>query len=161
MSAESRSGVATGGARPVPPPPAAGASWEVFTRGDARWLRGRGCTPEVAFEQAAVALCARVTDPAAVEVHEEVPVACEPGDLDGLLADWLRAVVHLMASRQLRFHCFVVRMDGRRLFGSAFGEPLDPVRHGARVRVRGVTVSGPRVRRGADGQWTAECEVEV
>ncbi|MCP3102564.1 archease [Myxococcus sp. K15C18031901] len=148
-------------APPAPPPPRSGASWEDVTRGDARWVRGRGRTPEVAFEQAAVALCARVADPAAVEVREEVPVTCEPADLDRLLADWLRALVHLMASRELRFHCFVVRMDGRRLFASAFGERLDPARHGARAQVRGATVSDPRVRRGADGQWVAECEVEV
>jgi SHS2 domain-containing protein len=138
------------------------ARWEHLTRGTQRMVRGEGRTPEEALEQAAVALCALVTDPSRVEVREEVEVECgDAADLDGLLADWLHGLLHNMAARRLRFRCFAVRLDGRRLFGLAFGEHVDPARHGAAGGVRGLLPDSATVRRGADGRWTAECGVEV
>ncbi|GHG78514.1 archease [Comamonas sp. JC664] len=141
--------------------PGAPARWEHVTRGSERWVRGRGRSLEAAFEQAAVALCALVEDPSAVEVREEVELECASPEPDRLLADWLRAVVHTMASRHLVFRCFAVRRDGTRLFGHAFGEPLDRARHPFARDVRGVSLVDTRVWRGADGLWTAECEVEL
>jgi SHS2 domain-containing protein len=108
-----------------------------------------------------VALCGLVADPATVEVREEVEVECDASDLDHLLADWLGAVLHNMAARRLRFRCFAVRLDGRRLFGHAFGEHMDPARHHGVLTPRRVSFTRPAVRRSADGRWTAECEVQV
>ncbi|AKQ70468.1 Archease [Myxococcus hansupus] len=141
--------------------PGTPACWEHVTRGSERLVRGRGRSLEVAFEQAAVALCALVEDPSTVEVREEVELVCESPELDRLLADWLRAVVHKMASRHLAFRCFAVRMDGTRLFGHAFGEPLDREQHPFAGDVRGVSLVDAHVWQGADGLWTAECEVEL
>ncbi|ATB51193.1 archease [Corallococcus macrosporus] len=134
---------------------------EHLARGPEHRVRGRGRSLEEAFEQAAVALCALVVDRDAVEVREEAELVCEATELDRLLADWLRAVVHKMASRHLLFRCFAVRMDGTRLFGHAFGEPWDRERHPSARDVRGVSLVGTRVCQGADGLWTAECEVEL
>jgi SHS2 domain-containing protein len=145
----------------VPGAEAAPPRWEHLTRGAARVARGSGRTVEEALEQAAVALCALVTDPSTVEVREEVTVGCDAHDLDHLLADWLRALLHNMAARRLRFRCFAVRLDGRRLFGSAFGEHVDRARHPGAADVRGASLSRPSVRRDADGRWTAECEVHL
>lgn len=133
--------------------------WEHLERGPVRAVRGVGRSEEEALEQAAVALCALVADPATVDVREEVSVACDAKDLDHLLSDWLGALLHNMAARRLRFRCFAVRLDGRRLFGQAFGEHLDPARHHGVREPRGLSVSRPQVRRTADGRWTAECEV--
>lgn len=135
--------------------------WEHLLRGPQQVVRGEGRSPEEALEQAAVALCALVTDPASVEVREEVEVECDAADLDRLVADWLGSVLHNMAARRLRFRCFAVRLDGRRLYGLAFGEHVDPARHAASGSVRGVLPAGASVRRVADGRWTAECAVEV
>lgn len=144
--------------------PGAGATpprWEHLTHGTQLRVRGNGRTPEEALEQAAVALCALVADPMAVEVREEVEVECNAHDLDALLADWLRAIIHNMAARRLRFRCFAVRLDGWHLFGLAYGEHLDPARHQGSLALRGVSLVGPTVRRQADGWWTAECGVQV
>ncbi len=143
-------------------PGAAGAPprWEHLTGGTEPRVRGNGRTPDEALEQAAVALCALVTDPAMVEVREEVSLECDGHDLDSLLANWLRAVIHSMAARRLRFRCFAVRLDGWHLFGYAYGEHLDPERHRGALELRGVSLAGPTVRRLADGRWTAECEVK-
>lgn len=134
---------------------------DVVSQGGGRSVRGEGRTPEEAFEQAAVSLCARVTDPSTVQVREEVDVVCDGVERDALLADWLLCVVRLMASRGLRFRCFAVRLDGPRLFGRGYGEHLEPTRHRPARDVHGATLTGPTVRRSADGRWTAECEVEV
>ena len=131
------------------------------TQATARTVRADGRTPEEALEQAAVALCGLVADPASVEVREEVSVECDARDLDHLLADWLGAVLHNMVARRLRFRCFAVRLDGRRLFGHAFGEHVDPARHHGALGLRRMSFFRPTVRRSADGRWTAECEVQV
>ncbi len=141
--------------------PGAAVRWEHLRRGSEQVVRGLGRSLEEAFEQAAVALCALVVDPAAVEVREEVELVCDAPDTDRLLADWLRAIVQKMASRRVTFHCFAVRMDGTRLFGHAFGEPLDRERHASARDVRGVSLVDTRVWRGPDGLWSAECEVEL
>ncbi len=135
--------------------------WEHLTRGSERVVRGRGRSLEEAFEQAAVALCALVVDPTSVEVREEVELTCEATAPERLLADWLRAIVQKMAAHRLGFRCFAVRMDGKCLFGHAFGEPLDRERHASARDVRGVSLVDTRVFQGADGLWTAECEVEL
>jgi SHS2 domain-containing protein len=146
-------GLATG-AQGTPP------RWEHLTRGTEQRVRGNGRTPDEALEQAAVALCALVADPLTVEVREEVSIECDAHDLDSLLANWLRSVIHNMAARRLRFRCFAVRLDGWHLFGSAYGEHLDPARHQGSLELRGVSLAGCTVRRQPDGRWTAECEVK-
>jgi SHS2 domain-containing protein len=145
------------------PVPGAGASLprgEHPAQGMTRTVRGVGRSPEEALERAGVALSALVADPATVEVREEVSLECDARDLDHLLADWLGAIVHNMAARRLRFRCFAVRLDGRRLFGNAFGEHVDPERHHGALGLRRVSLARPTVRRSAEGQWTAECEVQ-
>jgi SHS2 domain-containing protein len=137
------------------------ARWERFTRGSDVGIRGIGRSCEQAFEMAAVALGALVTDPRQVEAREEVELACEARATEQLLADWLRAVVHAMALRRMRFHCFAVRLDGPRLFGHGFGEHADPARHPPGMEVTGATLTEVSVRRGQDGMWTAECLIEV
>ncbi|MCY1018706.1 archease [Pyxidicoccus sp. MSG2] len=145
------------------PVPGAGAPMprgEHPAQGMTRTVRGVGRSPEEALERAGVALSALVADPASVEVREEVLLECDARDLDHLLADWLGSIVHNMAARRLRFRCFAVRLDGRRLFGNAFGEHVDPARHHGALSLRRVSFARPTVRRSADGQWTAECEVQ-
>jgi SHS2 domain-containing protein len=152
-----------GGTMDAGPIPGAGATpprGEHPAPGMARTVRGEGRSEEQALEQAAVALCALVADPATVEVREEVEMECDAKDLDHLLADWLGAIVHNMSARRLRFRCFAVRLDGRHLFGHAFGEPMDPVRHHGTLSLRRVSLARPTVRRSADGRWMAEFEVQ-
>ncbi|RKG82901.1 archease [Corallococcus terminator] len=136
------------------------AHWEHFTREEQLGVRGVGRSMEQAFELAAQALCALVTDPKRVEVHEELEVTCQSVDHDELLADWLRAVVGAMAGRRLRFQCFAVRLDGLNLFGRGFGERAGSERHGASVAVTGASLTQVSVRQGPGGVWTAEALVD-
>jgi SHS2 domain-containing protein len=135
--------------------------WEHFPHEADVGVRGLGATPETAFEQAALALTAVVTDPATVTPAEAVHLACEAPDQELLLVDWLNALVYEMATRSMLFSRFQVRLEGRRLDAIAWGERLDVVRHRPAVEVKGATYTALKVTRQADGTWLAQCVVDV
>jgi SHS2 domain-containing protein len=124
-------------------------------------VRGIGATRESAFEQAAIALTAVVTDPACVEPREQVPIECEAPDDELLLAEWLNALVYEMSTRRMLFARFTVRIEDHRLRGSAWGEPASSARHQPAVEVKGATYTGLRVAREPSGAWVAQCVVDV
>jgi tRNA nucleotidyltransferase (CCA-adding enzyme) len=137
------------------------ARWEHFPHGADVGVRGIGPTREAAFEQAALALTGVITDPAAVRPATAVRIGCEADADDVLLFDWLNALVYEMATRRMLFSRFAVSIDGRQLTATASGEPVDPVRHEPAVEVKGATYTALGVERLADGQWAAQCVVDV
>jgi SHS2 domain-containing protein len=137
------------------------ARWEHFEHEADVGLRGVGATPAQAFEQAALALTAVATDPTGVAAREPVTIECEADDLDGLLYDWLNALVYETATRGLLFGRCQVTLDGLRLRATAWGEPVDVARHRPAVEVKAATYTALRVARGDDGLWRAQCVVDV
>ena len=135
--------------------------WEHFEHQADIGLRGVGRTPAEAFEQAALALTAVVTEPERVRAAERVEIACEATDLDLLLVDWLSRVVCEMSARRMLFSRFEVRIDGARLAASAWGERIEPARHEPAVEVKGVSYLELRVTADAAGVWTAQCVADV
>ena len=135
--------------------------WEHFPHEADVGVRGRGATLAEAFEQAALAMTAAITDPERVAAREAVDIACEAPDDELLLVDWLNALVYEMATRKLLFSRFEVRLEGRRLAARAWGEPADAARHRPAVEVKGATYTALRVAREADGSWLAQCVVDV
>jgi SHS2 domain-containing protein len=140
----------------LPSPPA----FETFAHDADIGVRGRGATLAEALANAARALCAVVTDPASVREVLSVEVACEAGDPETLLFDWLNALVYEMATRRVLLARCEVTVDGARLRARAFGEPVEVVRHRPAVEVKGATWTGLRVGRERGG-WVAECVVDV
>lgn len=138
-----------------------GPHWEHFAHGADIGVRGVGRTPAQAFEQAAAALTAVITDPATVAAHTPVDVACEAPDMELLLADWLNALVYEMQVRKMLFGRFDVSIDGTRLAARAWGEPVDVTRHRPAVEVKGATYTELAVRQLDDGSWLAQCVVDV
>lgn len=135
--------------------------WEHFAHGADIGVRGVGRTPAQAFEQAALALTAVVTDPATVAAGTAVDIACEAPDTELLLADWLNALVYEMQVRSMLFGRFEVSIEGTRLAARAWGEPVDVARHQPAVEVKGATYTQLAVRRLDDGSWLAQCVVDV
>lgn len=135
--------------------------WEHFPHGADIGVRGLGNSPAAAFEQGALALTAVITEPHEVEPRELVTVRCEALDLELLFVEWLNALVFEMATRGMIFSRFAVSIDGTRLDGSAWGEPVDVARHRPAAEVKGATYTALRVARNADGAWVAECVVDV
>lgn len=136
------------------------ARWEHFPHDADVGVRGRGSTRAEAFEQAALALTAVVADPNTVEPRERVDIECEAPDDELLLADWLNRIVFEMAARDMLFCSFRVRLQGRRLHGAAWGQPLDRERHHPAVEVKGATYTALRVAR-ENGEWLAQTVVDV
>jgi len=66
-----------------------------------------------------------------------------------------------MATRGLLFGRFQVAIEGDRLRATAYGEPVDRARHQPAVEVKGATMTGLEVRRSAQGEWRAQCIVDV
>jgi len=124
-------------------------------------VRGSGSTPEQAFEQAALALTAIITDLATVKPRKAVEVHCEAPELELLFVDWLNAIVYEMATRHMLFSRFEVSIADGRLEGRLHGEALDVARHEPAVEVKGATYTGLHVRQEPHGQWLAECIVDV
>ena len=147
--------------------PADPTRWEHFHHMADIGVRGVGPSLEAAFEQAAVALTAVITDPACVAAREAVDVACEAPDDEVLFAEWLNALVFEMATRRMLFSRFEVHLrphaSGRTLQGRAWGEPIDARRHHPAVEVKGATYTALRVGRVEpnDGAWVAEVVVDV
>jgi len=83
-------------------PTASKGGWEHFPHDADVGLRGFGATVPEAFEQAAQALTAVVTD-ARVEPKVPVKVSCEALDLELLFVGWLNAIIYEMAVRQMLF----------------------------------------------------------
>lgn len=136
-------------------------SWEHFPHGADIGVRGRGESPAVAFEQAALALTAVVTDPEVIDAKELVDIRCEAPNLDVLLSDWLNAVIYEMTTRSMVFGRFEVVIDGPKLTGRAAGERIDRQRHAPVVEPKGATFTELGVKQDEEGQWVAQCVVDV
>lgn len=136
-------------------------TWEHFAHGADIGVRGVGPTKADAFAQAALALTAVITNPAAVHPVTAVRVACEAPSDDILFADWLNALVYEMSTRRMLFGAFVVSIDGARLTATAWGEPVDPARHEPAVEIKGATYTALIVAPLDDDHWLAQCVVDV
>jgi len=135
--------------------------WEHFDHGADVGVRGFGLTKAAAFEQAALALTAVITDPSRVAAQDTVPIACKAADDELLLAAWLNAIVFEMAVRRMLFGRFHVDLQGGRLQATASGEPTSVERHEPAVEVKGATYTTLRVARTDDGGWLAQTVVDV
>jgi tRNA nucleotidyltransferase (CCA-adding enzyme) len=138
-----------------------GKEWEHFPHDADVGVRGFGPTREAAFEQAARALTATLTDLDTVEPKERVVIACEAPDQELLLVDWLNAIVYEMATRKMLFSRFAVDIEDTHLTGEAWGEPIDTARHHPAVEVKGATYTMLKVELRQDGRWLAQCVIDV
>ena len=137
------------------------AFWEHFHHQADIGVRGVGTTPAEAFEQAALAMTAVITEPQRVRAQTEVIMELEAPDLDYLLYQWLNELVFQMATRRMLFGRFQVEIDGLRLRAAAWGEPVDRPVHRPAVEIKGATLTALEVRRSAEGLWLAQCVVDV
>ena len=135
--------------------------WELIPHGADVGVKGVGASKAQAFEQAALALTAVITDPASVSAKESVEIACEASDDELLLVNWLNAVIYEMAIRRMLFARFEVRIEDTSLNGRAWGEAIDIPKHQPAVEIKGATLTNLAVRRDDSGHWSAQCVVDV
>ena len=135
--------------------------WQHFPHDADIGIRGFGDTRSRAFEQAAKAMIGAITDPETVAPLQQVTIDCEAPDNELLLVDWLNALVYEMATKHMLFSKFDVSIDGMKLHATAWGEAVDTERHSPAVEVKGATHTHLRVHQRPDGDWVAECIVDV
>ena len=75
--------------------------------------------------------------------------------------DWLNALVYEMATRKWLFSRFEVHIKEHRLAASVWGEPMDTVKHQLAVEIKGATYTALRVAQESNGEWVAQCVVDV
>ncbi len=143
-----------------PAEPAMQAHWEHYEHGADIGVRGLGASKAQAFEQAALALTAVITEPQGVAAQQTVQIDCEAPDDELLLADWLNALIYEMAVRHLLFGRFQVELDGQRLRAQAIGEAVSVPRHHPAVEIKGATYTTLRVAP-VEGGWLAQTVVDV
>ena len=137
------------------------AHWEHFPHQADVGVRGLGATQEQAFEQAALALTAVVTDVAMVEPKEMLQVSCMAPNAELLLVDWLNSLIFEMVTRNMLFSRFEVHLEGKHLHAKAWGEALEVARHHPAVEIKGATYTSLKVAQQPDGSWLAQCIVDV
>lgn len=135
--------------------------WEHFEHDADIGVRGLGTSKASAFEQAALALMAVITEPGRVAARETVTIACEAADDELLLVAWLNALIYEMAVRHMLFARFRVAIEGTRLDATAAGEPISIPRHQPAVEVKGATFTALRVMQMDNGLWMAQTVVDV
>lgn len=135
--------------------------WEHFPHQADVGVRGLGATLEQAFEQAALALTAVITDPADVAPREVLRLSCEAPDVELLLVEWLNMLIYEMATRNMLFSRFEVHLEDSHLAAQAWGEALEVTRHHPAVEVKGATYTALKIVQQSDGGWLAQCVVDV
>jgi tRNA nucleotidyltransferase (CCA-adding enzyme) len=141
------------------PPPA--ARWEHFPHEADVGVRGFGPDAATAFEQAALAMTAVITEPQRVLPQTPVEIVCRAPDAELLLYDWLNTLVYEMATRHMLFSQFSIDIEDGRLHARAWGEKVDIPRHQPRVEVKGATLSELGVTHCENGMWRAQCILDV
>lgn len=136
------------------------AHWEHFEHQADIGVRGIGNTLASAFEQAALAMSAIITDLSLINPRDKVIITCEETDPELLLSDWLNALIFKMSTHKLLFSRFEVYIDNGHLKASVWGEPVDVKRHQPAVEIKGATYTELAVHK-LQEQWIAQCVVDV
>ncbi len=134
--------------------------WEHFEHQADIGVRGFGTTQAEAFEQAALAMSAIVTDLPSIEPKQLINIACQDTDHELLLVDWLNALIFEMSTRKMLFSRFVVKIEDGQLTARAWGESINIARHHPAVEIKGATYTELKLYQ-KQGQWIAQCIVDV
>ena len=135
--------------------------WEHFSHEADMGIRGYGATLEAAFAQAALAMTAVVCDPATVNALTPRRIQCEAPDQELLFVDWLNALIYEMAVEGMLFNSFDININDSTLQATAWGEPVDRMRHRPAVEIKGATYTELKVFQEPNGGWIAQCVIDV
>ncbi len=137
------------------------AYWRHYEHPADMGIRGYGETLSQAFEQAALAMVALITEQQAIEPAEQVEIECCESEPDMLLIAWLNRIIYEMSARGMLFSKFQVNIDGDMLKATVWGQRLDIKKHQPAVEVKGATFMDLKVAQTEDGLWMAQCVVDV
>ncbi len=134
--------------------------WEHFAHQADIGIRAAAESLSRAFEEAALALTAIVTEPQKVETIESVKIECSAESEEFLLVDWLNSVIYEMAVRKMLFGKFEVEIENLRLSATIWGEKINQNKHIPAVEPKAVTYNQLNVRN-ENGKWIIQCVIDV
>ena len=130
-----------------------------FEHGADIGISGRGDTLGEAFEAAASAMFAIMTDLGAVRRERMIPLTFEEADIELALVRWLNLLLAAARENGMVFAQFRLERDGVVWRGSASGESWRrELERG--TEVKGATLTMLKVEN-RDGHWEACCVVDV
>ncbi len=135
--------------------------WEHFDHEADIGIRGVGFEKAQAFEQAAIALTAVITEPEKVEAIHEVEIACQADNNEQLFIDWMSSLIYEMSIRGMLFSKFKVSIEADRLRARVWGQQVDVEIHQPAVEIKGATYTALSVACDKNGRWVAQCVVDV
>jgi len=135
--------------------------WEHYPHPADMGIRGFGPNLAGAFEQAALALTAVITDLQTIEPKEKVEISCQEQDNELLFVGWLNALLYEMATKRMLFGKFEVKIKNGRLNANAWGEEINVEKHNPTVEVKAATYGDLKVEQDKNGNWMAQCVVDV
>lgn len=136
--------------------------WEHFSHEADIGVRGIGPTLKDAFEMAATALTAVITDPQNVKAQTPVTIKCQAPDRELLLYEWLNHIIYELDTRRMLFSKFEIEhMTDTELQATIYGENVNHSHHNPAVDVKGATMTELRVYEMNGGQCVAQCVVDV
>jgi len=135
--------------------------WEHFEHDADIGIRGIAPTLAQAFEQAAVAMTAVMTNPEPLTESNAVVITCNAPDNELLLVDWINELIYQTAVHHLLFKRYQVEIVEGKLSAIAFGEAVDRQKHQIAVEIKGATFTELHVYQQPDGMWVAQCVVDV
>jgi SHS2 domain-containing protein len=141
--------------------------WEHFSHQADIGIKATAEGISKAFEDAALALTAIVTEPKKVDAVECVEIECTAEDEELLLVNWLSSVIYEMDVRKMLFSRFEVQIDSTHSDDSKltvrakiWGEKINQIKHSPAVEPKAVTYNQLSVKE-ENGKWTVQCVIDV
>jgi tRNA nucleotidyltransferase (CCA-adding enzyme) len=135
--------------------------WEHYSHPADMGIRGFGKTVGQAFEQAALALIAIMTDPKDIAAKDKIEIECEETDNEMLFFEWLNALLFEIGSKNMLFSKFEMKLDDNKIKAKVWGEKINPQKHNPVVEVKAATYTDLKVEQSENGLWIAQCIVDV
>jgi SHS2 domain-containing protein len=135
--------------------------WEHFEHKADIGVKGIAPSLSQAFEQAAMALSAVVTDLQCIAPNIDISIECTAPDKEILLLEWLDSLIYEMAVRKMLFSRFKVNIEDTKLTAIVSGETVSVAKHHPAVEIKGATFTELKVIQDQNGLWRAQCVVDV
>ena len=124
-------------------------------------IKVRGFSRKEMFENAARAMFDLIVDLDTVETRNQMAIEIRGGELEELLADWLRDLLYRYNGDKYLLKEFKIeKISPRGLKARVRGEKLDMSRHSLRREIKAVTYHDLKIRK-LNRQWQAQIIFDI
>jgi SHS2 domain-containing protein len=124
-------------------------------------VRISGSTQADLFANSAFALFDVMTDMAAIDIKESIPLEVEGSDRDDLMVNWIRELLYLYQSSGYILKEFKIsEVKDTMVKAEVRGEKIDPDRHEVKQEITSVAAHKSRMEK-TGNQWIAQVIFEL